>query len=61
MKSNLARNHFLNPEYLKKFEKEIASKPESLVKDKDSIEYYNRKYAKDNNMVIPGSFYKVRD
>ena len=54
---------------MRKFEESIKSKKEvkseeedETLKDKDSIEYYNRKYAKkeEEDLLIPGSFYKVR-
>ena len=45
----------------KKYEKVLEKSTEETVKDKDSISYFNRKYSKNEPLiVIPGSFYKVR-
>ena len=58
----------MKPENVKKFKDEIELKKLNLdeksetVKDKDSIDYYNRKYGKkkDGITTIPGCFGRVR-
>ena len=61
-KSNQAKNYFLRPENMEKFKKQLETKKlnselvKDTVEDSDSIEYYNRKYKKDNLTSIPGCF-----
>ena len=77
-KTTDAKNYFFNPKYREKFEQKLKEKPEidletideiknnddsDSVKDSDTIQYYNRKYAKgqiEDKNTIKGAFGKVR-